>query len=117
MSKLWADVKNAIVDSYVYAADKAEELTQIGRAKVDILSANRRIANAMSEVGGRVFELYDGGKASDILEDASILGSIEQIRDTRKELERLKAEIAEIKEVESTEVESTDADPTAETGS
>ncbi len=119
MSKFWDDVKNAIVDGYVYAADRAEELTQIGRAKMDILSTNRRIANAMSEVGSRVFELYDDGKANDILEDASILSVIEQIKDERKELERLRAEIAEIRETreaESTDTESTDTGST-DTGS
>jgi hypothetical protein len=115
MSKFWDDVKNAIVDGYVYAADRAEELTQIGRAKMDILSTNRRIANTMSELGGIVFEFYDDGKASDILEDAGILSAIEQIKDERKELERLRAEIAEIKETreaESTDAESTDAGST-----
>ncbi len=97
MSKFWDDVKEAIVDGYIYAADKAEEMTQIGRAKVDILSTNRRIASAMSDLGGRMFELFDDDKASEILDDANILGTIERIRDERRELDRLRAEIAEVK--------------------
>ena len=62
MASLWDDVKNAIVDGYVYASDKAEELSQIGRAKVEILRVNRQIARTMSEIGGRAFDLIEKGE-------------------------------------------------------
>ncbi len=124
MSKFWDDVKSAIVDGYIYAADKAEEMTQIGRAKVDILSTNRRIASAMSDLGGRVFELHDDDKASEILDDASVLSTIERIKDERLELDRLKAEIAEIREMreqareeDAADDESADDESTGEAGS
>lgn len=99
MASFWDDVKNAIVDGYVYAADKAEELTQIGRAKVEILRLNREIARAMSEIGGTTFELFDEGREDSIAGDERIRKAVEDIRiarrgiaDHEREIERIRAE-------------------------
>lgn len=97
MSSLWDDVKNAIVEGYVYAADKADELTQIGKTRVDILRVNRKIARAMSEIGGRVYELFDRGGEAAIPQDEVIRASVESIAKLRLELERLEEEIDKIK--------------------
>ncbi|HYW68610.1 MAG TPA: hypothetical protein VE960_03325, partial [bacterium] len=72
MAPLWDDVKNAIVEGYVYASDKAEEVTQIGRAKVEILKLNRLIARVMGDMGGRVFEMFESGEQTAIPSDESL---------------------------------------------
>ena len=97
MSSLWEDVKNAIVDGYVHAADKAEELTQIGKAKVEILRLNRQIANIMSEVGGMTFDLFDKGEQSKIAKDEDIRVAVEKIQAHRAEIEMWQAEIEQAK--------------------
>jgi hypothetical protein len=97
MSNLWDDVKNAILDGYVYAADKADELTQIGRAKVEVLRTNRTIARTMSEMGGRVFDLYEAGREADIQQDESIRKTVESIRGLRAEVEKWEQEIERIR--------------------
>ena len=93
MASLWDDVKNAIVDSYVYAADKAEEITQIGRAKAEIFRLNRQIAHTMSEIGGRAFELFEAGDESAIASDADVAKAVEKIRALRRDIEKWDAEI------------------------
>lgn len=98
MSSLWDDVKNAIVEGYVYAADKADELTQIGKTRVDILRVNRKIARTMSEIGGRVYEFFDRGEEGSIPGDEGIARNVEAIARLRTELERLEQEIEKIKE-------------------
>jgi len=97
MSSLWEDVKNAIVEGYVYAADKADELTQIGKTRVDILRVNRKIARVMSEIGGRVYEFFERGEQAAIPEDEGIQRSVESIAKLRVELEQLEKEIEKIK--------------------
>jgi hypothetical protein len=97
MSSLWEDVKNAILDGYVYAADKAEELTQIGRAKVEVLRLNRTIARTMSEIGGRVFDLFEGGTQSDIPDDESIAQAVRRITALRTDVEKWEREIERIR--------------------
>lgn len=97
MSSLWEDVKNAILDGYVYAADKADELTQIGRAKVEILRINRTIARTMSEIGGRVFDLFEAGSGADIPEDPTIAKAVQSIRGLNEDLKRCELEIERIR--------------------
>jgi len=97
MAPLWDDVKNAIVDGYVYASDKAEEVTQIGRAKVEILKLNRQIARLMGDMGGRVFELYEEGEQGSLPADESLSSSVEKIRGFRQEISRWEQEIEKAK--------------------
>jgi hypothetical protein len=93
MAPLWDDVKNAIVEGYVYASDKAEEVTAIGRAKVEILKLNRQIARLMGDMGGRVFEMYESGEQAAIASDESLEGWVEKIRGFRQEIAKWEKEI------------------------
>lgn len=97
MAPLWDDVKNAIVDGYVYASDKAEEMTQIGRAKVEILKLNRKIAQLSGQMGGRVFELYEKDEVDSIGDDETIRESVEKIRSYRREIATWEQEIEKAK--------------------
>jgi hypothetical protein len=97
MAPLWDDVKNAIVEGYVYASDKAEEVTQIGRAKVEILKLNRQIARLMGDMGGRVFEMFESGEQTAIPGDESLAGSVEKIHGFRRDITKWEKEIEKAK--------------------
>ncbi len=97
MAPLWDEVKNAIVDGYVYASDKAEEVTQIGRAKVEILKLNRQIARLMGDMGGRVFEMFESDEQAAIPGDESLIGSVETIRGLRQDISKWEEEIKQAK--------------------
>jgi hypothetical protein len=97
MAPLWDDVKNAIVDGYVYASDKAEEVTQIGRAKVEILKLNRQIARLMGDMGGRVFEMFESDEQAAIPDDESLGDSVEKIRGFRQDISKWEKEIQQAK--------------------
>ena len=93
MAPLWDDVKNAIVDGYVYASDKAEEVTQIGRAKVEILKLNRQMARLMGDMGGRVFEMFESDEQAAIPDDESLVDSVGKIRGFQKDISKWEKEI------------------------
>ena len=97
MAPLWDDVKNAIVDGYVYASDKAEEMSQIGRAKVEILKLNRQIARLMGDMGGRVFEMFESSEQAAIPGDESLAGSVEKIHGIRQDISKWEKEIEQAK--------------------
>jgi len=97
MAPLWDEVKNAIVEGYVYASDKAEEMTQIGRAKVEILKLNRHIARLMGDMGGRVFEMFESGEQAAISGDESIESSVAKIRGFRLDIAKWEREIEKAK--------------------
>jgi len=98
MATLWDDVKNAIVDGYVYAADKAEEMTQIGRARVEILRLNRAIARTMTRIGGRTFELYESHEEDTLGDDEEIRTAVERIRTLQQKIAEWEEEIEKAKE-------------------
>jgi len=114
MAPLWDDVKNAIVEGYVYASDKAEEVTQIGRAKVEILKLNRQIARVMGDMGGRVFEMFESGEQTAIPNDESLADSVEKIRESRQEISKWEREIEAAKEERDASSQSGDDPVTAE---
>ncbi len=97
MAPLWDDVKNAIVEGYVYASDKAEEMSQIGRAKVEILKLNRQIARVMGDMGGRVFEMFESGEQTAIPDDESLAGSVEKIHSFREDISKWERDIEQAK--------------------
>jgi hypothetical protein len=97
MAPLWDDVKSAIIEGYVYASDKAEEMTQIGRAKVEIMKLNRQIARAMGDIGGRVFEMYEHNEQAEIPNDESIVRNVDRIRGLRQDIAKWEKEIAAAK--------------------
>jgi hypothetical protein len=97
VASLWDEVKNAIVDGYVYASDKAEELTQISRAKIEILRVNRQIARTMSEIGGRTFDLIEKGRKDELPDDETIHAAVDAIQKMRLDIVRLEEEIEKAK--------------------
>jgi hypothetical protein len=97
MAPLWDDVKNAIVEGYVYASDKAEEMSQIGRAKVEILKLNRQIARLMGDMGGRVFEMFESDEQAAISDDESLAGSVEKIHGFREDISKWERDIEQAK--------------------
>ncbi len=97
MAPLWDDVKNAIVEGYVYASDKAEEMSQIGRAKVEILKLNRQMARVMGDMGGRVFEMFESGEQAAIPDDESLTGSVEKIHGFREDISKWERDIEQAK--------------------
>ncbi len=97
MAPLWDEVKNAIVEGYVYASDKAEEMTQIGRAKVEILKLNRQIARVMGDMGGRVFEMFERGEQTAVPGDESLESSVAKIHAFRQDISKWEKEIQKAK--------------------
>jgi hypothetical protein len=97
MAPLWDDVKKAIVEGYVYASDKAEEVTQIGRAKVEILKLNRQMERLLGVMGSRVFEMFESDEQAAIPDDESLVGSVEKIRGFQKDISKWEKEIEQAK--------------------
>ena len=52
MEDLWKKIKKSVMEGATYAAEKTEELTKLGRAKIDILNIKRKISSKFTELGG-----------------------------------------------------------------
>lgn len=112
MSTLWDDIAKTIRDSVDTVVGKTEELTKIGRIKVDIINIKRNIEKQFTELGGTVFHMIDENKTS-IASNADVKAIVEKVKELEKqlnakneELERVKAkEEAKTSKAEVVEVE------------
>ncbi len=81
MERMWDSIKRSLQDGAAIAFDKAEGLTQVGRARLDIAAAKTRLMRLKGELGADVFTRLEAGEGSAIAEDAEIRALCDQIRE------------------------------------
>lgn len=71
---LWTQIRQSFKDGIHYTVQKTEELTRIGRLKLEIASQKRRLARLFGELGARSYALLTAeGEALDLREDARMI--------------------------------------------
>jgi len=105
MSNLWDDITKTIREGVDTVVEKTEELTKIGKIKVDILNIKRQIDKQFSELGGHVYHLIAEEKKSDVSGNDEVKKMISavkkleaQLDEKNEELERVKNKETETKE-------------------
>lgn len=98
MTDFWDKIKRNIVETLNEAIDKTEELTSVGRTKLEILQLEHQINEKYAEMGKLVHRHYDQyaenfprtGKLPDLNKKIEELE--EKLRDKEKDLERIREE-------------------------
>ena len=86
VDRLWENLRRGLQDGAELAMNKAEELTQVGRARLDVAAAKTRLGRLQAELGGLAFtRLEAGNHVSD--EDAEVSALRDQIRQATAELQ------------------------------
>lgn len=94
--KLWQDVKKGVKDTVTYVTEKTEELTAIGRLKMDIAGIKRKTEKKYNDLGRIVYEKLEK-------EEGLVLDADEDVKQVMKEISSLGVEL-EQKEKELEEV-------------
>ena len=84
-------------------SEKAEEVTKIGRIKIEIIAAKRDIEKLFVELGGRFYDNFDSKKI-DLYKDKEISDLIGKVKEKEMELEGLKEKIDKIKKEDGIEI-------------
>lgn len=103
MSKFFNSISKLVVDGYNNISDKAEEVTRIGRIKIEIIAAKRDIEKLFVELGGRFYNNYNSKKV-DLFKNKEIAELIAKVKVKEKELEDLKKKIEKVKQEDGIEV-------------
>jgi hypothetical protein len=98
MDTMWKKVKKGLREGAVYSMEKIEELSKIGKLKVEAITAKRKITRNFIDIGERAFDLIESGKGSESGDDLAVKTSMENIRSLRQEIEEINRKIAEIQE-------------------
>lgn len=93
VSTLWERVKSGLS----VAAREAEDLTRIGKLRLEMLTTQRTIDRTFSELGGRVYDLLTGESKKSIPADKKIKELIERIQQLEKELEQRESDLGRVR--------------------
>lgn len=97
MANLWDDIAKTIREGVDTVVEKAEELTKIGKIKVDILNIKRNVEKKFSELGGRVYHLIAKEKKTGVSNDKEVKELIECVKILEKDLDEKKLELEKVK--------------------
>ena len=99
LDSLWDSVKRGLQDGAAVAMSKAEELTQLGRARLDIAAAKTRLSRLRSNLGELVYDQLQAGSATGLAQSPEVQSLCDEIRSAMDEVatseatfERVKAE-------------------------
>jgi hypothetical protein len=106
MANLWDDIARTIRDGVDSVVEKTEELTKIGKIKVDVINIKRNIDKNFAELGGKVYHLVVEEKNTKVAGEKDVTDIIESVKILEKELEEKNAELKNIREKEGTNGES-----------
>jgi uncharacterized protein (UPF0335 family) len=84
---LWTRIKQSVRESAVIAAEKAEHLGRVGRARLDIAESRHAIREVFTDLGGSLYDHIQAGGE----------GAIEQKPEVRQLVDRIRALEAELK--------------------
>lgn len=83
MAKLWERISKSLIDGITVAAEKTEEFTKLGKAKLEILNSKRKISKSFTKLGGITYDAIKAKKTKEIMGSSEV----EELINTLKELE------------------------------
>lgn len=86
--KLWEDVKKGLKDTVNFVTEKTEELTSIGKLKIDIAGLKRKKDKKFKELGNLVYTKLEK-------EEGLVLDSDDAVKTITAEIESLGKELNE----------------------
>ena len=90
MEKLWEKIKKTVKEGVATAAEKTEEYTKLGKAKLDVLTIKRKISKNFTELGGIVYDAVKDKKTEEALnspEAKNLIVSLEKLEEELSEKE------------------------------
>lgn len=93
----WHSIKRSLQEGASVVMGKAEELTQTGRARLDVAASKARVGRLHAELGACVYVLLESGGAQGVTENAEVRALCEQIRAAQAELDEGEASLDELK--------------------
>ena len=87
MENLWGKIKKSVIEGASYAAEKTEELTKLGKIKIEILNVKRKISGQFSELGGITYEAIKAETVEKELASDTVKALTETIKGLESELE------------------------------
>lgn len=102
MAELWEKIRKTIKEGIATATEKTEELTKLGKAKIDILTVKHQISKQFTELGGIVYEASKENKEGEVLALPKTKAVVASLKKLEKELTAKEKLYEDIKKKEKT---------------
>ena len=116
MERMWETIKKGLQESAATAVNKAEDLTRLGHARLDIAAVKNKINQLQIELGAEVYRQFTAGENGDLAQGETVRELCERIGNLKGELRDKELELEELRS-ELVEARSNKAPPEAETSS
>ncbi len=93
MNNLWDDLSKKVREGVESVVGKTEELTRIGRMKVEIMNIRRNIEKCFAELGRNVYHLLGEEKQPKISSNANVKATIARVKALEKTLREKEEEL------------------------
>lgn len=97
MTVFWDKIKKNIVDTLNEAIDKTDELTSVGRIKLEILQIEHRLDEEYTELGKYVYQ-YFKKYSENLPQSGKLLNAKKKIDELEKTLRSKEKELGRIRE-------------------
>ena len=94
---LWDKIRQSVVEGMSTAAEKTEELTRLGKAKLDVLAIKRKISKQFTELGGLAYEASKDKKPQEAFKTPEVTVIIDTITALEAELAEKEAQFEDLK--------------------
>ena len=97
MGTTWNKFREGITEGIRNVSKKTDEMTKIGRLKIEIIALKRDIEKAFIELGGRVYHKLEN-KEKDLEADQEINKLLKDIKSFESKLKDLEEKIEQVRE-------------------
>ena len=97
MRDLWEKIRKSVVEGVTIAAEKTEELTKLGKAKIEILNSKRKISAKFTELGSILYDAIKDGNTVEVIKSGKVEELVNAIKEFESELESKEQKFEEMK--------------------
>lgn len=83
---VWERIRKTVVDGVTIAAEKTEEYTRLGKAKLDVLAVKRKITKLQTDLGAHIYQAVNEGRTDGVFDSEAVKGMVNELRGLETEL-------------------------------
>ena len=95
---LWEKIKQGLRDGAATAAEKAEYLGKLGRARLDMARTRHAIHDAFTELGGQIYDELKDHEAAIEAQTEAVQDQVETIRKLEEQLQNQEVQFKALQE-------------------
>jgi prefoldin subunit 5 len=99
MSTFWESLIKNLQQGIQTVSEKTDELTKIGRLKIEVIAVKRDIEKLFVELGGRVYDILQNQKKVTISKDDEIKKLVGRVEKSEQRLHELEERIQNIQDL------------------